>query len=136
MKIADVKDAEVRGLYEAAAAIIHNCQHEDQPCEVSAGGRATTCCNDCYNASVVAWREARKVELQKLNDALPRCQRCGVRPMKWDLGGYDLCGRCKTLTNREHHKAAAQAGHLGLFSGMLVNTSTWAFRALPIKEEQ
>jgi hypothetical protein len=75
---------------------------------------------------VYARREADKARRQ----AEPKdCMRCAKHAHRWNYGGYRLCGRCKTLTEREHHRAAAQHGALAMFAtALLVNTDTWAYR--------
>ena len=113
--------------YSEATAILTNCQHEPKPCEWStahSGDPQGRCCTDCWNAHVFARRQARREQLaQRPND----CQRCGNRPVTYNYGGYLLCGFCKSATEREHNKAMAQAGGLGIFAqGLLVNTKEWA----------
>ena len=118
------------GTYPEVAAIALACQHPlnpDYPSRVpDEAGRYHDVCLDCGNAARLAYRYARKAELA----ARPKdCHRCGARPHTFILAGFQLCGRCKTATRREHHRAQAAAGPLGLFAtGLLVNTSSWAIR--------
>jgi hypothetical protein len=118
---------EIQALYDAATQILHDCRHTDRTCEVSMGhGVKLMTCTDCYNAQVYARRAAEKAQ----RAAEPKdCQRCAAKPVRWTYGGYRLCGRCKTTTQKEHQHAAAQAGVFGLFAqAPLVDTTTWAGR--------
>lgn len=101
------------------------CTHPTgRACVDVGGGRMVDCCSACWNASVTARRAERKAQLA----ARPKdCQRCGRRPHTWTFGPYRLCGRCKTLTAREHSAQSAQHGVLAIFAtAPLVDTATWA----------
>ena len=122
----------IQSLYDAATQILHDCDHPPlpghYPCEVRMGkGIVLPVCMACWNAHVAARRAARKAQLaERPND----CDRCGQKPSRWTYGRYALCGRCKTATEREHYKALANAGALGIFAtSLLVNTDTWALHA-------
>lgn len=90
------------------------------------GGETITACWRCGNAAGEVSRQQRKAQLA----ARPKdCQRCGQRPHTWTYGGFRLCGRCKTATEREHNLALSRAGVLGIFATRpLVDTSGWAAR--------
>ena len=112
--------------YDSATQILLDCAHANATCEVTMGKgqpRRLVCCA-CWNAHVYARREADKARRQ----AEPKdCMRCGNHPHRWNYGGYQLCGRCKTATEREHNKALAGHGVLGIFATqLLVKTDTWA----------
>lgn len=83
-------------------------------------------CGDCINKRNLAHRTARKTDLaQRPKD----CARCATRPHTFTYGGFRLCGRCLTLTKREHAKAVAHAGAFAIFAeGLLIDTSAWACR--------
>jgi len=107
--------------------IFRACQHpgpRDSYYGVQATGETLRACWRCGNDAQAAYRAQRKAELA----ARPKdCARCGARPHTWTYGGYKLCGRCKTLTAREHSRAMAQAGTLAIFAtGLLTDTKGWA----------
>ena len=105
--------------------ILRACVHPTGRADVRVGpGQYVDVCSTCWNRSVAAYRQERKAQLA----ARPRdCARCGVRPHRWRVAGYRLCGRCKTVTMREHHQETARHGPLAIFAtGLMVDTSTWA----------
>jgi hypothetical protein len=110
---------------DTQTAIILGCTHPTgRACVDVGGGRLVDCCTACWNASVTARRAARKAQLaERPKD----CERCGRRPHTWTYGPYRLCGRCKTATAGEHHRAAAPHGILGMLAvEPLVDTAAWA----------
>ena len=122
--------AEIQALYDAAHALLVNCDHANKSCNICVGRSKTptlSACVDCYNAQVYARREADKAWRAWQNSLTAPCQRCGTKPHRWQYGGYLLCGRCKTQTEKEHHRAVAGHGVLGIFATRpLVDTTTWA----------
>ena len=109
--------------------IMRACDHEGPRDGYfrAANGEQVRACWRCGNAAGDAYRRQRKAELA----ARPKdCQRCARRPHTWTYAGFRLCGRCKTAAAREHGQAMNHAGSLAIFAtGLLVDTSTWAFRA-------
>ena len=69
-------------------------------CVTDADGNSRSECVPCWNASVEAYRAARKAELA----ARPKCEACGRKPHTWTLAGADgrvsLCGTCRNRVNR------------------------------------
>jgi hypothetical protein len=119
-------------LYQAIIDKMHACQHEHRNCETNRPGEAPVwVCNDCYNRQVLEWRTLRKQQLAAAREDLPRCERCGKKPMTWTYGPYQLCTACKKATEREHWAALAKHGANAGFAAMLatsplVDTSSWA----------
>lgn len=115
--------------YAPALAILEACQHiTANPCEVKmADGRRLSVCCECWNSHVTARKAARKQELAAHNAILPRCQKCGVRPAKWTVARFHLCGACKTAAMKEHNRNLAKAGAFAIFAtGLMVDLRTWA----------
>ncbi len=73
---------------------IRNCTHPtNNPCEVTGhDGVIATCCCDCWNAYVKAFRAKRRAEHQAELALENKCDRCGKRPWSWYVAGYKLCG--------------------------------------------
>lgn len=116
-----------QALYDAATAILRQCTHASQTCEVQMSKTEILhVCDACYNAQVYARRAARKAQLaERPND----CARCAAKPHTHNYGGHLLCGRCLTATKKEHNKNLAKAGALSIFAThLLVNTAAWRGR--------
>ena len=92
----------------------------------SGGVEGIALCGNCIGRRSDKRRADRKAQLaQRPKD----CARCGARPHRWIYGSFRLCGRCLTATKREHSRAMAAAGTLGIFAtGLLVDTRGWAGR--------
>ena len=101
---------------EAQTAVIKACSHEPKNCQTSCG----MCCNACWNASVAAYKVARKKQLAEFKASLPKCEvpGCG-KPGNWIVaGGVRMCGYCKGKAKRKHAKIA---GRLGVFGLLMTN---------------
>jgi hypothetical protein len=121
-------------LYDQATAILNDCRHEQRTSEVNMGkGITRMVCCACWNAHVYARRAADKAR----REAEPKdCQRCARKPVRWNYGGYRLCGRCKTATEKEHYQHAAKAGVLAIFAtAPMVDTREWAARKEQAQEK-
>ena len=123
MTIDDVTQAQTR--------IILACTHGNLThCDVKlARGRTVHCCVDCWNTSVYARRAALKQYRTEQRASLPLCERCAHKPGTWNLAGYSLCGRCKTVTYNEASATLQRSGmpFLGLVTPLrdLVDTRAW-----------
>lgn len=119
-------------MYHRAERILRDCCHDrGRDCEVDMGhGETLYVCCECWNRHVYARQEARKAQLAEHKATLPTCDRCGKHGANWTYGPFQLCGRCKTRSEKEHWQALAKTGNAA-FAGMIagrpiVDTRTWA----------
>ncbi len=94
--------------------VLLSCTHEPKTSEVSFRGGILWVCNDCWNRSVYAYREARKLQLAEE----PRCEVPGCKARGTFYVGDEhilLCGKHMKKVKREHFKWAASQGGMMMF---------------------
>ena len=123
--------------YADATAILTDCRHDPQPCEVNIPKRGKTrVCSECWNRHVDARRSVRKAELKVWKDqertrTLEQLRRVGISVGDKVIAYPSALGAMIAGARPIHGRIVERAGYVRIDCGHKVSTTTGSARYLP-----